>query len=182
MILIYGPAGAGKSTQGQLLAQKLGRKWLSAGEIIRNSGKFKDFTSKGAMIDEQTLVGLIFDAVSAVRAEGKEVVFDGQPGSPEQFGLWEKVGLAEMVELVVVLEVSQKESIRRLSQRGRDDDEMAVWMEKFRYYEQKIYSFLTPVKAAKIPVVYVDGEGDVEEVNKRIVQRLDRHLIGELES
>lgn len=169
MIAIYGPAGAGKSTQGQLLASKLGRKWLSAGEIIRNSGEFKDFTSKGAMIDERTLVRLIFEAVVEAEREGKDVVFDGQPGSPEQIEYWREAGLLDRLECVVVLEVPEEESIRRLSKRGRDDDNLEVWKRKFRHYEQKICSFLTPVEEAKIPIYYVDGNGSPEEVLNRIV-------------
>ena len=168
MIAIYGPAGAGKSTQGQMLAESLGRKWLSAGEIIRNSGKFGDFTSKGAMIDERTLVRLIFDAVKEAEQEGKDVVFDGQPGSPEQIEYWREAGLLDRLEYVIVLEVPEEESIRRLSKRGRDDDNLEVWKRKFQHYEQKICSFLTPVKEAKIPVYYIDGVGRPEEVLGRL--------------
>lgn len=170
MILIYGPAGAGKSTQGQLLAKKMGRKWLSAGEIIRNSGKFKDFTKSGKMIDEQTLVGLIFDEVMKAKNEGMDVIFDGQPGNPEQISYWKEAGLLDLVEGVVVLEVPQEESIRRLKMRGRDDDNMEVWKEKFRHYEQKICSFLTPVKDAEIPIFYIDGTAKIEDVNRKILE------------
>ena len=38
MIIIFGLAGSGKSTQGQLLAEKLGYVWLSVGEVIRRLG------------------------------------------------------------------------------------------------------------------------------------------------
>lgn len=177
MIAIYGPAGAGKSTQGQLLAKKLGREWLSAGEIIRNSGEFSDFTAKGAMIDERTLVRLIFDAVSKVEAEGKDVVFDGQPGSPEQISFWREAGLLDKLECVILLEVPKEESIRRLSERGRDDDNMEVWERKFRHYEQKICSFLAPVREAEIPIFAVDGVGEIEEVNKRISSKIKKLMI-----
>ncbi len=172
MIAIYGPAGAGKSTQGQLLAERLGREWLSAGEIIRNSGKFKDFTAKGAMIDERTLVRLIFDAVEEVRREGKEVVFDGQPGSPEQIDYWREVGLLDRLECVVILEVPEEESIRRLSKRGREDDNLEVWKKKFQHYEQKICSFLTPVREAKIAIYRIDGVGTREEVLERMLEKI----------
>lgn len=171
MIAIYGPAGAGKSTQGQMLASKLGRKWLSAGEIIRNSGEFDDFTAKGAMIDERTLVRLIFDAVVKAEKEGKDVVFDGQPGSPEQISYWKDAGLLDRLECVIVLEVPEEESINRLSKRGRDDDNFEVWKRKFRHYEQKICSFLAPVKEAKIPIYHIDGMGRPEDVLERLVSK-----------
>lgn len=169
MIAIYGPAGAGKSTQGQLLAKKLGRKWLSAGEIIRNSGKFNDFTKKGAMIDERTLVRLISTAVKEANSEGYDVVFDGQPGSPEQIDYWREAGLLDKLECVILLTVPEEESIRRLKDRGRADDNMSVWKAKLAHFEQKIYSFLTPVKSAKIPIYEISGLGTPSDVLTRIL-------------
>jgi adenylate kinase len=37
MIILIGPAGAGKSTQGQLLAERLGWNWMSAGQLLREA-------------------------------------------------------------------------------------------------------------------------------------------------
>ena len=37
MILLFGPTGAGKSMQGQMLAVRQGWKWLSTGEMLRQS-------------------------------------------------------------------------------------------------------------------------------------------------
>ena len=96
------------------------------------------------------------------------MVVDGQPGSAEQINYWREAGLLDRLEGVVVLEVPEEESIRRLSKRGRDDDNLEVWQRKFRHYEQKICSFLAPVKEAKIPVYYIDGVGSPEDVLKRI--------------
>ncbi len=87
MILIYGPAGSGKSTQGRMLAEKMGRTWLSAGQLIRDSHRFDEYTSKGAMIPENILVDLLWENMNAVFKEGGEVIFDGQPCSVEQVGM-----------------------------------------------------------------------------------------------
>ena len=37
MIVFFGPAGAGKSVQGQILAARFGWRWLSAGQLLRDS-------------------------------------------------------------------------------------------------------------------------------------------------
>jgi cytidylate kinase len=37
MILLFGPTGAGKSMQGQMLAVRMGWKWLSTGQMLRES-------------------------------------------------------------------------------------------------------------------------------------------------
>ena len=36
MIVFFGPAGAGKSVQGQMLAARNGWRWLSAGQLLRD--------------------------------------------------------------------------------------------------------------------------------------------------
>lgn len=172
MIMIYGPAGAGKSTQGQLLAQKLGRKWLSAGQIIRDSGRFEKFTKQGKMIDEKLLVELIGEQVQLAAKEGKKVVFDGQPGTAQQVEYLKESGLLGEVEAVIQLEVPENVSRERLKQRGRADDNEEVWREKFTYFEQKIYTFLNLLKAEKVPILTVNGVGTTDEVLERILVQI----------
>ncbi len=35
MILFFGPAGAGKSVQGQMIAARHGWRWISTGQLLR---------------------------------------------------------------------------------------------------------------------------------------------------
>ncbi|MDO4979079.1 MAG: nucleoside monophosphate kinase [Candidatus Saccharibacteria bacterium] len=177
MIVIFGPAGVGKSTQAQILADKLDRKWLSAGQIIRDSGKFNDFTSKAAMIDEKTLIELISGAVADVEREGKDVVFDGQPGSPEQVSYWVESGLMDKVECVLVLKAPEEVLIERLSGRGREDDDISNWKKKIDYFEQKIYSFLTEIESHGKQIFEIDGNGSIEEVSDRVWRKLEAKKI-----
>lgn len=37
MVVFFGPAGAGKSVQGQILAARHGWRWLSSGQLLRDS-------------------------------------------------------------------------------------------------------------------------------------------------
>ena len=155
MILIYGPAGSGKSTQGRMLAEKLGRIWLSAGQLIRDSHRFDEYTSKGTMIPEDILVDLLWENMEEVFKKGGDVVFDGQPGSVAQ---------------VDMLKITEKELLKRLAGRGREDDNIEVWKQKISYFEQKSYSFLTEMKKKGVKIYEVDGLGSIEEVNKRIME------------
>ena len=142
MILIYGPAGSGKSTQGKLLAEKLGRTWLSAGQLIRDSHRFDEYTSKGAMIPEEILVDLLWENMEAEFKKGKDVVFDGQPGSVEQVTMLEERGVFARTEFVVTLKVPEEELLKRLAERGREDDNIEVWSETRHRTKLATLSFL----------------------------------------
>lgn len=170
MIMIYGPAGAGKSTQGRILAEKYGWKWLSAGQIIRDSGEFQKFTESGKMIDEKVLVGLIAGEVKKAEDEGKEVIFDGQPGSAEQVDFLEEAGILEKVKGIIVIKVSREELFKRLAQRGRDDDNEQVWRKKIDYFEQKIYTFIEALERKGMKVLEVDGNSNIEQVTMEMVE------------
>ena len=158
MIMVYGPAGAGKSTQGRMLAAELGRIWLSAGQLIRDS-----------MIPEELLVALLTENMYREIRSGKDVVFDGQPGSVEQVEMLEKTGIFQEVEFVVDIRVDEAELYRRLSLRGREDDNLAVWQRKINYYREKSVPFLAKMKEKGLKVYEVDGNGDEETVNQRIL-------------
>ena len=47
MIILFGLAGSGKGTQGNALAEIFGWRWVSNGEVIRQSGKFDEIINRG---------------------------------------------------------------------------------------------------------------------------------------
>ena len=81
----------------------------------------------------------------------------------------EKTGIFREVEFVVDILVDEEELYRRLSLRGREDDNLAVWQRKINYYREKSVPFLAKMKEKGLKVFEVDGNGDEETVNQRIL-------------
>ena len=176
MIFIFGPAGSGKSTQCQALAEKLGREWRSVGEICRQ--QFESYTRSGEMVPEPELALAIKREIDEVLASGRDLVFDGQPWSPEGAKIMLDAGIFDHVEGIILLDVPRGELLSRLAARGRADDRPEVWAKKIDMYKARIAAFLDPIRKAGIPIVEVSGLGTPPEVTARLqdaASKLSQH-------
>lgn len=171
MIILMGLAGSGKSTQGQRLAAATGKVWLSAGQILRDTGdpEVKAIQESGKLVPNELIERLMIDGMLGAVREGKDVVIDGFPRDTEQ-AEWLASNLATVMKLVIILEVPKTELIRRLELRGRADDTREAIEERFRIVEQNIYSICEILRAQGIEIKKVDGTGTPEEVAERIQQ------------
>lgn len=169
MIMIFGPAGAGKSTQAGLLAEKLGRRALSVGQICRE--EFHEYTKTAAMVPVPELVRAVMRRVNEIGEE--KVVLDGQPWEVSDVSAMRESGMIDAIEVAVVLDVSREECLKRLADRGREDDKAENWNKKLAMYEQKIDTFLN---ATGVEVVHVDGSGTISEVGNLVMSALRDHL------
>src|SRR5688500_4804326 len=80
MILFFGPAGAGKSVQGQILAARNGWRWLSSGQLLRDTHDIeliKEMQS-GKLVSPEKVSKLMVEALK--RSKNIErVIVDGFP-------------------------------------------------------------------------------------------------------
>ncbi|MBP5675172.1 AAA family ATPase [Candidatus Saccharibacteria bacterium] len=163
MIMIYGPAGSGKSTQGGILAEKITGKALSVGQICRE--KFFEYTKTAAMVPEDELALAVLDEVKAAEDAGFPVVLDGQPWSRDSKG---SEILSNATNGVIIIDVPREESIKRLSSRGRDDDQLSNWNKKLDMYRDRMPEYEAMLTEKNVPVYHVDGTGTIEEVSEKI--------------
>lgn len=174
MIILFGLAGSGKGTQGKALSEIFGWKTLSVGQIIRNTGKYKDLTDHGVLIPDEDVIELMNTEINKAEEEGFDVILDGYPRSMSQAEYIAK-NMPEKIDGAIILEVPKEELYKRLELRGRDDDKKKESIDqRFEIFEQNISSILPLLKSKDIPVETVNGVGAIEEVTARLVEIVKR--------
>ena len=135
MIVFFGPAGAGKSVQGQMLAARHGWRWLSAGQLLRDTHDIELIKEMqtGSLVDPKKVNKLMGDALKRATNIDR-VILDGFPRQLEQAQLLidSQPEHQRSIALVVVLEVPRSELLKRLEVRGRVDDTPDAIDERFR--------------------------------------------------
>jgi adenylate kinase len=176
MIVFFGPAGAGKSVQGQILAARHGWRWLSSGQLLRDSRdpEIAELMRTGALVGSEQTNEVIADALERAK-DIDTVILDGYPRKIEQ-AQWlveTQPRHERSINLAVVLEVPRSELEKRLKVRGRIDDTAEVIEERLNIYRQEIYPILTFLTEEKVKIAHIDGTGSVGEVHDRIEDELE---------
>lgn len=175
MIIFFGPAGAGKSVQGQMLAARQGWRWLSAGQLLRDTRDIdllKDMQEGKLVAPEK--INDIMGAALGRATNISQVILDGFPRMLEQAKwLVDNQPLhGRSIGLVVVLEVPRSELLARLELRGRADDTLEAIENRLQVYRQEMYPILSYFTEQNISIVHVDGTGTVGQVHDRIMEEL----------
>ena len=170
MIILFGLAGSGKGTQGKALSEIFGWRWLSVGDVIRQTGEYKEIIDRGELIPDAEVIKLMNKQIEKAEAEGFDVILDGYPRDKEQ-AEWIAANMADKIDGAILLEVPKEELLERLALRGRDDDKERSSIERrFEIFEQNISSILPLLESKNIPIKRVDGVGPVEEVTNRLIE------------
>jgi adenylate kinase len=181
MIVFFGPAGAGKSVQGQILAARMGWRWLSAGQLLRDTRDVNllHMMHAGKMVPHDTITKIMSQAISHA-ANINQLILDGFPRLVEQ-AEWlvdSQPQHGRSVALVIVLEVPREELLKRLAIRGRSDDTPAAIDERLKMYRQEMYPVLNYLTEQNVPIVHIDGTSTVGQVHDRVVAELtSRELV-----
>ncbi|MFZ2836070.1 adenylate kinase [compost metagenome] len=175
MIVFFGPAGAGKSVQGQMLAARHGWRWLSAGQLLRDTHDIELIKEMqtGALVNPDRVNELMGEALKRATNIGR-VIIDGFPRQLSQAKwLVESQPMHQRsIGLVVVLEVPRSELLKRLEVRGRADDTPEAIDERLKIYRTEMYPILSYFTEKNVNIVHIDGTGSVGQVHDRIVEEL----------
>lgn len=125
-LVLIGPPGSGKGTQAKRLAERLGYFHLSTGDILREAVKegtplgleAKKYMEEGKLVPDEVVIGIVKERLSSPDCE-KGVVFDGFPRTLSQAEALDRIfnELGKRLDLVVEIEVSEEEVLKRLTGR-----------------------------------------------------------------
>jgi adenylate kinase len=123
-VVLVGPPGSGKGTQGGLLEKELAVPHISSGELLRESAshgtseglKAKEFMDRGQLVPDELVLGLIRTRVAEDDCR-KGFVLDGFPRNPAQAEKLQEVLDRHGVDHVVAIEVPVATIVGRLSGR-----------------------------------------------------------------
>jgi len=121
-LILLGAPGAGKGTQGDILAEKLSIPTISTGNILREAIKneteiglrAKHYIDSGLLVPDEVIIGIIDKRLSEDDC-AKGYILDGVPRTIPQAEAIEKAGIA--IDAVVLIEISDETILERMTGR-----------------------------------------------------------------
>lgn len=183
-IIIFGPPGAGKGTQANLISREYNIPHLSTGEIFRSAIKnetklgkeVKSILDSGELVPDKKVVALVEEELKDSRYDNGYIL-DGFPRTIPQAKAFDKILSENDLSLTAFLqlEVPEDELIDRILSRGegRSDDSPDKVKNRLNVYWNETLPVLNYYKEKGL-VEEIDGTGSIEEIFGRIKKTLQK--------
>jgi adenylate kinase len=176
-IILIGIQGSGKSTQGNLLTEKLNVPYLSTGHIFREIAKektpagryIKETMNAGYLIPDEKTLEVVSEYLSRLEYE-KGYILDGFPRTSAQ-----AEAFANGINKVIYLRVSDEEALRRIAGRKetREDETPHAIQKRIELFHMFTEPVLDYYRKKGI-LVEVDGEQTIEKILEEILKALGK--------
>lgn len=184
-LLIVGPQGSGKGTQGVRIAEAFGIPVVSTGDVFRSNvaaatplgQQVKAIIEAGDLVPDALTSEIVRDRLSQADAAGG-FLLDGYPRNLGQVGDLDAFlkGRGDALDAVIELQVPRAESIDRLTRRafeqGRTDDTEEVIANRLGIYERETAPILDVYRERGV-VDEIDGVGSLDEITDRVIAALE---------
>jgi adenylate kinase len=175
-VVLLGPPGAGKGTQGLMLSEHLGIPAISTGDMLREAvaegselgNKVQGIMASGALVDDALMADVVRDRLAKADA-GRGFLLDGYPRTLPQaetlVGILRDAG--RELDAVLLVDAPEDELVRRTLLRGRADDQESVIRERLRVYREKTAPLIGYYGELGL-LREIDGNRPVEDVTSSI--------------
>ena len=183
-ILLMGPPGAGKGTQGALLAEALDLPTFATGNLLRDAVsrgtplglKAKAVMEAGQLVSDDIILGVIRDELEKPAAS-KGVIFDGVvrtiPQAEGMAGLLADRG--RKLDAVLFFDVPDAEILGRIERRrgieGRADDDPAAVARRLQAYREQTAPVLAFYEQ-RGGLIRIPAVGTVDDIAMRVRRAL----------
>jgi adenylate kinase len=188
-LVLFGPPGAGKGTQSQLLIEKYGLIHLSTGDLLRGEIiqgtalglAAKKLMDQGILVPDEVVIGMISNKLDANKyAQG--FIFDGFPRTVAQAEALDTLleSKASAISGMIALEVNDDELLKRLLLRGKDsgrpdDANPEIISKRIHEYNNKTAPVAEFYKKQN-KFESVNGIGSVDEIFNTICAIINKWL------
>ena len=185
-ILLLGPQGAGKGTQGRLIADANGIPHIATGDMLRQAiaadtalGRLvKPIYDAGHLVPDELMVALIRERLGQDDAR-EGFVLDGFPRTMAQADALEETlreigrDLDVVFEFQIPDEVGRERMLKRAAEEGRTDDTPEAIDERLRLYHEETKPLIEYYRT-RGNLVGVHGDRPVNQVFSEIQQTLEQ--------
>jgi len=185
-ILMIAPPGAGKGTQGAIIAAHFGIRHIATGDLLRAhvAGKtelglaVKRHLDAGELVPDQIVLEMVREALVEAKETGGGYVLDGVPRTMAQARATYQIGaeLGMTADVALFLKADDEELTRRLLARAvvehRTDDTEDVIARRLALYHELTHPIVEWYRERGI-LVSVDAMRPVEEVGREILAALE---------
>ena len=188
-LILFGPPGSGKGTQSENIIESFGLQHLSTGNLLRTEMgnqtvlgmEAKRYMDAGQLVPDAVVIGMVGNFMDA-HPDAKGFLFDGFPRTTAQCIALDAL-LKEKnneINVVLALEVSEEELVKRLLGRGltsgrSDDTNENIIRARIQEYHDKTTAVAT-YYAQFNKVVAVTGEGTVESIYTDLKKEIDARI------
>jgi adenylate kinase len=184
-VLLIGPPGSGKGTQGQRLAARLGMRHIATGDLLRQEvadhtplgQQVAGYLERGELVPDEVIIDLVLPYVlEAASAEG--YLLDGFPRSVEQAERVRSQVTAHggRADAAIYLDASRDVLVARLLERatteGRSDDTAEVIANRLQVFDDDTRPLVDYYQQRGLLHV-IDADADPDSVTAAIITALD---------